>query len=77
MFARKVVGHSLGKFQRGRMIMPSSAAAATTAVRYLNVHEYISMEIMKAHGIQVPESHVASTPEEAIHIYSNILNKRE
>jgi hypothetical protein len=80
MFAR-TVGHQFGNNRSGssafrRMIMPSGATT-TTALRYLNVHEYISMEIMKAHGIQVPESHVASTPEEAIHIFTNILNKRE
>jgi succinyl-CoA synthetase beta subunit len=71
------MGHQLGK-NRGsfRMILPS-ATTTTKALRYLNVHEYISMEIMKSHGIQVPESHVASTPEEAVHIYTNILNKRE
>lgn len=54
-----------------------TAAPAVGAVRYLNVHEYISMEIMKTHGIKTPESYVASTPEEAEHLYKNSLNKRK
>jgi succinyl-CoA synthetase beta subunit len=39
------------------------------AVRNLNVHEYISMEIMQDHGIAVPEGYVACTPEEAENHY--------
>ena len=54
-----------------------TAAPAVGAVRNLNVHEYISMEIMKTHGIQTPECHVASTAEEAAHLFTNSLNKRE
>jgi hypothetical protein len=47
------------------------------AVRNLNVHEYISMELMESHGIGVPAGRVADTPEEAEDIFNNILNKRE
>ena len=47
------------------------------AVRYLNVHEYIAMELMKTYGVRTPECHVASTPEEAQHLFSNSLNKRK
>jgi succinyl-CoA synthetase beta subunit len=50
--------------------------ASVGAVRFLNVHEYISMEIMKNHGIQTPECHVASTPEEAENLYQSAFNKR-
>ena len=46
-----------------------TAAPVLGAVRNLNVHEYISMEIMNAHGIATPKGYVASTPEEAENIY--------
>jgi acyl-CoA synthetase (NDP forming) len=55
----------------------AAAAATTTAVRFLNVHEYISMEIMQSHGIRTPNYHVASTADEAEHIFTNVLNQRE
>lgn len=52
-----------------------TAVPAVGSVRNLNVHEYISMELMKAHGIQTPECYVASTPDEAENIFQNSLNK--
>lgn len=52
-----------------------TAGPAMGAVRNLNVHEYISMEIMKNHGIKTPECYVASTPDEAEHIFTSSLNK--
>jgi succinyl-CoA synthetase beta subunit len=42
-----------------------TAGPAVGAVRNLNVHEYISMEIMNKYQIATPKGHVASTPEEA------------
>jgi succinyl-CoA synthetase beta subunit len=50
---------------------------AVGAIRHLNVHEYISMEIMKHHGITTPECYVASTPDEAAHIFNNSFGKGE
>jgi len=44
-------------------------------VRMLNVHEYISMDIMKGFGINVPTGQVASTVDEAEHVYKNVLHK--
>lgn len=38
-------------------------------VRFLHVHEYISMEIMNAHRVPTPEGYVASTPEEVEKLY--------
>ena len=57
---------------------PAAAAVARTggAVRFLNVHEYVSMDIMKSHGVKVPECFVATTPEEAKDIFQNQINKR-
>jgi len=40
------------------------------AVRYLNIHEYVSMELFNEHGIATPSAFVAETPEEAEHIYA-------
>jgi len=55
----------------------ASSSSSIGAVRNLNVHEYISMEIMQTHGIKTPECFVATTPEEAEHIFTNSLNKRK
>jgi succinyl-CoA synthetase beta subunit len=60
-----------------RLLARRTAAPALGAVRNLNVHEYISMEMFKAHGIQTPECHVANTPEEAMHLVQTKFNKRK
>uniref|UniRef100_A0A6T6HZE5 Succinate--CoA ligase [ADP-forming] subunit beta, mitochondrial n=1 Tax=Craspedostauros australis TaxID=1486917 RepID=A0A6T6HZE5_9STRA len=59
----------------GRKALQRTAAPAVGAIRNLNVHEYLSMELMNAHQIATPAGHVASTPDEAEHIFQNILNK--
>lgn len=46
-----------------------AALPTVGAVRQLNVHEYISMEIMNDHKIATPEGYVATTPEEAENQY--------
>ena len=38
-------------------------------MRQLNVHEYISMELMNQHHIPTPLGAVANTPQEAEHAY--------
>ncbi|EWM24301.1 succinate- ligase [Nannochloropsis gaditana] len=43
--------------------------------RMLNVHEYISMDIMKGYGIATPTGQVVSSVDEAEHVYVNMLNK--
>lgn len=40
----------------------------------MNVHEYISMDLMNSHGIATPQGYAASTPEEAVDIFSNKMN---
>ena len=52
-----------------------ATASNKGAIRCLNVHEYISMEIMQQHGIQTPKCFVASTPEEAEDIYMKKMNQ--
>lgn len=54
-----------------------TALPSVGAVRNLNVHEYISMDLMKQHEIGAPAGYVASSPEEAENIYLNKLNKRK
>lgn len=51
------------------------ATPAMGAVRNLNVHEYISMEIMNQHGIATPKGFVANSPAEAEHIFNTMMNK--
>ena len=46
-------------------------ASTTQAVRYLNVHEYISMEIMNQFNISTPKSYAATSADEAEHIYES------
>jgi succinyl-CoA synthetase beta subunit len=48
------------------------ANPAIGAVRNLNVHEYISMEIMNEHGIATPKNFVATTAKEADEIYAKM-----
>jgi hypothetical protein len=58
------------------LLQQHGRSSAVGAIRHLNVHEYISMEIMKTHGIATPECHVASTADEVEHIFSNSFSKR-
>jgi hypothetical protein len=58
-----------------RMMMATPTTMG--AVRNLNVHEYISMELMNAHGIATPRGYLASTPVEAEIIYQTEFAKRE
>lgn len=53
------------------------ATPASGAVRNLNVHEYVSMEILEHYGVRVPRSFVASTPDEAEYAFLHNINKCE
>ena len=66
----------LGNYGNHHYEPPPPLRRGGGAVRYLNVHEYIAMETMKTYGVRTPECHVASTPDEAQHLFSNSLNKR-
>jgi hypothetical protein len=70
MFSASRVGATLAQSCRRRV-----ANAGVGAVRYLNVHEYISMDIMQKHGIQTPQCYVASTPQEAEDIFMHKMNQ--
>lgn len=62
--------------RNGIRVNVGAAGASLGAVRHLNVHEYISMEIMQSHGIATPNCKVASTPEEAEEAFLSIRNQR-
>lgn len=54
---------------------PISAArmSGQQQVRRLNVHEYVSMQIMAEHDIDIPVSKMAETPEEAEKACADIM----
>jgi succinyl-CoA synthetase beta subunit len=60
-----------------RAVLRRTATPAVGAVRNINIHEYMSMDLMKQHQIGTPAGYVASSPEEAENIYLNKLNKRK
>ena len=43
------------------------------SVRNLNVHEYVSMEVMRSFNIPVPKGGMAEKPEDAVKVYKNII----
>ena len=55
----------------------TAAPAVVGSVRNLNVHEYISMELMQSHGIGTPAGFVATTPQEAEDAFVHKLNTRK
>jgi len=52
-------------FLRRAPIAKSPNHANTTQVRFLNIHEYQSHDLMKVYGISTPRGKVAASPEEA------------
>jgi ATP-grasp domain len=58
-----------------RSTLRRTATPSVGAVRNLNVHEYVSMELLEHYGVKVPKAFVASTPEEAENIFMHNLNK--
>ena len=67
-----VIMHGLGGVRsdlRQPSVPVALGAAATAPVRWLNLHEHISLDIMRQYGVPVPRSKVAFTPDEAEAIY--------
>lgn len=62
---------------RATVALQRTAVPSVGAVRNLNLHEYLSMDLMKQHGIATPAGYVANTPEEAENIFLHKLNKGE
>jgi hypothetical protein len=73
MFTR-IAANSLTR--TARVINGRVPVGAIGAVRNLNVHEHISMELFNAHGIATPEGAVAFSPEEAEEAYKNMGNRK-
>mmetsp|Transcript_8982 Transcript_8982/g.13499 ORF Transcript_8982/g.13499 Transcript_8982/m.13499 type:complete len:440 (+) Transcript_8982:68-1387(+) len=54
---------------------PLRSVATTGSRRFLNVHEYASMEIMRGFDIPVPKSKVAHSAEEAGEVYRQVIGE--
>jgi succinyl-CoA synthetase beta subunit len=54
---------------------PTSRILTSLPVRNLNLHEYISKNVMREYGIQVQKGELATTPEEAESIAKTLSNK--
>lgn len=73
MFASQgVVSRSTAHLLSGQPL--SAPAGAGQQVRRLNVHEYVSMEIMAEHDIDIPASKMAETPEDAEEACAEIMD---
>ena len=68
---------SAAKTGFSRSVLRRTATPSVGAVRNLNLHEYLSMDLMKQHGIATPAGYVANSPEEAENIFLHKLNKSE
>lgn len=66
---------SVSKFSRAMLAAPLKFSGSLGGLqrRHLNVHEYVSMSLMKEYGVPVPRSAVATTPDEAELAYSSKL----
>lgn len=40
--------------------------------RFLNIHEYLSVKLLREYGINAPKGEVANTPQEAYDIAKNL-----
>jgi succinyl-CoA synthetase beta subunit len=75
MFARSALTVSKTTTGVGKALLVNRTATPSVgAIRNLNLHEYLSMDLMKQHGIATPAGYVASTPEEAENDFINKLN---
>lgn len=54
---------------------PSRRLAQVTVKRFLNVHENVSMRLLRDNGVQVPNFGVAKAPEEVTSIIQNLSSK--
>jgi hypothetical protein len=63
---------SLARYASRRTALP-----AVGAVRSLNVHEYVSMEIMNDHQVRTPKGKIASSPSETENIYADEVQQGE
>jgi succinyl-CoA synthetase beta subunit len=73
---RSVIGHHnrASRVVGQALLANRTATPAVGAIRNLNLHEYLSMDLMKQHGIATPAGYVASSPEEAENDFLHKLN---
>ena len=57
-----------GLARRMATVDPNSGLRGKIVQRFLNVHEFDAMEILRAGGVHVPKFGVASTPKEALEV---------
>jgi hypothetical protein len=60
-----VVGAKSNNLKTGCVLPPLMGS-----IRHLNVHEYISMEMLHNNNIPAPKSYAVTTPEQAETIYN-------
>lgn len=56
-------------------LLPRTAPNAIGAIRHSDLHEYLSMELMKQHEISTPAGFVGTSTEEVENIFLNKINK--
>ena len=59
---------------RSKILKPT--AGAIGAIRNLNVHEHVSMELFTENGIATPAGAVAFTPDEAEAAYKSLGSRK-
>lgn len=64
---------SLNFLHRG--MAPSLITPTVGSVRRLNVHEYVSMDVMRKFNIPVPNGGMAETAEDAVKLYKSHFGK--
>lgn len=57
------------------MRRPSTGLAQVTSKRHLNVHENVSMKLLRDNGVQVPKFGVVRKPEEVTSVIQNLNSK--
>lgn len=58
--------------------LPSKTALAPSAIgatRLLNVHEYVSMDVMRSFNIPVPKGGMATNPADAVEVYKKTIGE--
>jgi len=61
-----------GRLNRLAPVASLVANQAKVQVRHLNIHEYLSHELMKKHGIRTPKGGVADTPDQVAKLTADL-----
>jgi hypothetical protein len=67
----------MNRFVKSTLVLPKllKGNSQLGGTRLLNVHEYVSMDIMRSFGIPVPNGGVATTVQEASQVYKNVIGE--